>query len=150
MGEMYTILCIKCDFSFEYVTKIFFYDGDSIEEMGFGFKACDEMAKSPLSGHLYESYCKECDHIIKRYVIDDSKTQMERMEAICLVSRLIKDKEYSLIEFGREKANEVLFCPKCGLDIPHSFQEIKDCPKCGGQMKQNNDLIITFDYFFDI
>jgi hypothetical protein len=86
--------------------------------------------RSIAKGHICESYCKECDKIIKIYLIDEIKTEYPDINPNILLEEYKKDSQNIIGNWKQYYKDSIIKCKNCGKEI---------------HLKNSHDIIKAFD-----
>ena len=151
MSKYSLFLCDKCNFQYEHVDRIFYFNDDLTEIIEDSLRIMTSRAKtaSLISGFILVWYCKECKEFVTEYDITDNKSNLELVEVYDLIKKVsIHDNILIYSEINdpnvpKKANNEYRHCSKCGGSID-SVWNFDNCPYC-----EEGHLHLVDKYIFD-
>ncbi|WP_040682063.1 hypothetical protein [Methanobrevibacter boviskoreani] len=164
MGQSTVYFCEDCGFEVTETSTIFCLDFESmkVEELSLGMWASNFIA-GKVNGHVYITYCNNCQSMVKRFVISENEFGINEGEIANFILDNYEGNELITVSFingdsfeeyqisdnlngqlKSKKYGDLIECPNCGKNIPSSFSRFKNCPKCGSK-----DFIIRSSVLFD-
>ncbi len=164
MGQSTVYFCEDCGFEVTETSTVFCLDFESrkVEEMSLGMLASNFIA-GKVNGHVYTTYCSDCQSMIKRFVLYKNEFGINEEEIANFILDNYEGNELITVSFingdffeeyqisdnlngqlKSKKYGDLIECPNCGKNIPSSFSRFKNCPKCGSK-----DFIIRSSKLFD-
>ncbi|WP_295722181.1 hypothetical protein [uncultured Methanobrevibacter sp.] len=151
MSKYSLFLCDNCDFQYEHVDRVFYFNEDLTEISEDSLRIMTSRAKtaSLISGFILVWYCRECKEFVTEYDITDNKSNLKLSEVYDLIKKVSSHNNiliYSEITDNqnlKEANNEYRYCSKCGSSID-SIWNFTNCPYC-----DKGQLHLVDKYIFD-
>ena len=138
MGTIINFKCENCDFEFQDKDLIFYLDeNDNLKEESLTLENSKLMTKSLLEGFLYESYCPNCNKLIKTYVPEMNNINLNKEEISEIISKYNKKSN----EKDNEKDSTREYKRMHGLHYNHTKEftekKFKEWSKKASELRAN-------------
>lgn len=127
MGQSTVYFCEDCGFEVTETSTVFCLDFESrkVEEMSLGMLASNFIA-GKVNGHVYTTYCSDCQSMIKRFVLYKNEFGINEEE----IANFILD---------NYEGNELITVSFINGDF---FEEYQISDNLNGQLKSKNMVIL--------
>lgn len=138
MSKYSLFLCDNCDFQYEHVDRVFYFNEDltEINEEALMIMTSRAKTASLISGFILVWYCPHCKEFVTEYDLTDNKSDLSINEVEQLIRKVSKHENiifFSEIvgEDGIHQGpyNAYRKCEKCG-NVVDSIWNFDKCPAC--------------------